>query len=244
MAKRQKVRRAIILVSFLLFPIIMDYFSPYLIINGALYGVIVGSFITFTLLFLVSLFLGRAFCGWACPGAGLQEACFYINDKKVKGGKLNWIKYFIWIPWITIIVIMAFSAGGFHSINPFYMMEKGISVSEPSNYVMYYFVILLFLVPSLAIGKRAFCHYMCWIAPFMIIGAKIKNAVKLPSLHLEAITENCKDCSICDRNCPMSLNVSKMVKNGSMENSECTICGTCADSCLQKAIICSWGYKR
>jgi len=165
MAKRQKVRRTIILISFLLFPIIMDYFSPYLIIDGAVHGVIVGNFITFTLLFLVSLFLGRAFCGWACPGAGLQEACFYVNDKRAKGGKLNWIKYFIWIPWITIIVIIAISVGGFHSVNPFYMMEKGISVSESANYMMYYSVILLFLVPSLTAGKRSFCHYICWMAP-------------------------------------------------------------------------------
>lgn len=243
MTKRQKVRRTLILISFLLFPIIMDYFSPYLIIDGALHGVIVGSFITFTLLFLVSLFLGRAFCGWACPGAGLQEACIYINEKRAKGGKLNWIKYYIWIPWITIIVIIVISVGGFHSISPFYMMEKGISVSEPGNYIMYYFVILLFFIPSLTIGKRAFCHYICWMSPFMIIGTKIKNAFKLPSLHLEVKTENCIECKICDRNCTMSLDVSKMVKRGSMVNDECILCGACVDGCTQKAIVYSWRYK-
>lgn len=41
MTKRQKVRRALILILFLYFPIIMDYFSPYLIIDGALHGIIV-----------------------------------------------------------------------------------------------------------------------------------------------------------------------------------------------------------
>ncbi len=244
MSKRQKLRRTLILVSFLMFPIIMNYFSPYLIIDGALHGIIVGSFIVFALLFLVSLFFGRAFCGWACPGAGLQESCFFINDKKVKGGRFNWIKYFIWVPWLTIIAIIAISIGGFHSINPFYMMEKGISVSEPGNYIMYYFVVGLFLVSSLTAGKRSFCHYICWMAPFMIIGTKIKNAFKLSSLHLEAITDNCKECKICDKNCPMSLDVSKMVKSGSMDNSECILCGACVDGCSQKAIVYSWEYKR
>ncbi|MCX6087593.1 MAG: hypothetical protein NTV78_00205 [Caldiserica bacterium] len=43
MAKRQKVRRALILVSFLLFPIIMDYFSPYIIIDDCLQKAIVYS---------------------------------------------------------------------------------------------------------------------------------------------------------------------------------------------------------
>ena len=49
-------------------------------------GIIVGNFITFVLLFMVSLFLGRAFCGWVCPGAGIQEWCFTVNDKKVLNG--------------------------------------------------------------------------------------------------------------------------------------------------------------
>ncbi len=95
MATRQKIRKAIILISFLLFPITIDYFSPYLVIDGASQGVVAGSFITFALFFLVSLFLGRAFCAWVCPGAGVQEWCFAVNDKKARSGKFDWIKYFI-----------------------------------------------------------------------------------------------------------------------------------------------------
>jgi polyferredoxin len=63
MTRRQKIRKAIILISFLLFPITINYFSPYIIIDGAAQGIITGSFITFGLLFIVSLFFGRAFCG-------------------------------------------------------------------------------------------------------------------------------------------------------------------------------------
>jgi ferredoxin-type protein NapH len=81
MTRRQKIRKAIILISFLLFPITINYFSPYIIIDGAAQGIIAGSFITFVLLFIVSLFLGRAFCGWVCPGAGIQEFCFTVNLK-------------------------------------------------------------------------------------------------------------------------------------------------------------------
>lgn len=93
MTRRPEIRKAIILTSFLLFPITINYFSPYLIIDGASQGIIAGSFITFALFFLVSLFLGRAFCGWACPAGGVQEWCFSVNDKKARGGRFNWIKY-------------------------------------------------------------------------------------------------------------------------------------------------------
>jgi len=72
-------------MSFLLFPVTINYFSPYVIIDGASEGIVAGSFITFGTLFLGSLFFGRAFCGWVCPGAGLQEACFSISDKRARG---------------------------------------------------------------------------------------------------------------------------------------------------------------
>ena len=58
---------------------------------GAYQGIIVGSFIVFTGMFLCSLFFGRAFCGWLCPAGGLEETVFSINDKPVK--KYGWIKY-------------------------------------------------------------------------------------------------------------------------------------------------------
>jgi hypothetical protein len=41
--KRQKIRKTIQLVSMLLFPVTLNYFSPYLIIQGSLEGVLAGS---------------------------------------------------------------------------------------------------------------------------------------------------------------------------------------------------------
>ena len=41
---RQHIRKGIILTTFLLFPIIMNYFSPYVIIDGASQGIVNSSF--------------------------------------------------------------------------------------------------------------------------------------------------------------------------------------------------------
>ena len=83
--RRQKIRRTLLPIMFLLFPIIYYYFSPYLIIVGASEGVINGSFIVFGSMFIVSLFLGRAFCGWVCPAGGEQELCVRLREKRFKG---------------------------------------------------------------------------------------------------------------------------------------------------------------
>jgi hypothetical protein len=45
----------------------INYFSPYVIVDGASQGIVNGSFISFALMFLSALFLGRLWCGWACP---------------------------------------------------------------------------------------------------------------------------------------------------------------------------------
>ncbi|THB70092.1 MAG: 4Fe-4S binding protein, partial [Gammaproteobacteria bacterium] len=83
MKNRQKIRKGLILVTFFLFPAVYYYLSPVLIIQAASEGKIGGSFIAFILLFISSLFLGRAYCWWICPAAGCMEAMFAARDKKV-----------------------------------------------------------------------------------------------------------------------------------------------------------------
>jgi len=51
---RQRIRSVLILMTFLLFPIVMNFLSPYLIIHDAFQGIISGSFILFGALFISS----------------------------------------------------------------------------------------------------------------------------------------------------------------------------------------------
>lgn len=234
--RRQNIRQGIIIISFLLFPITLYYFSPYLIIQGALEGIAVGSFIVFITMFLMSLFFGRAFCGWICPAGGVQECLKAASNKKAKGGKLNIIKYFIWVPWIISIITIFITVGGIEKFDFLYQTHYGISVITIQAFVIYYFVLALITATALLTGKRGFCHYICWMAPFMIIGTKIKEKAKYPSLHLEAEANKCINCKKCSIKCPMSLEVNEMALKGSMKNSECILCGECVDVCSKGVI--------
>lgn len=239
-AKRQRLRKALIFISFLLFPVTIYYFSPAVIIGGARQGIINGSFIMFGLLFVSSLALGRGFCGWACPGAGLGEACMMARSQTAPGGRWNWIKYFLWVPWLGIIITLAVLAGGYHSVDPFLMTWHGISVHDPESYIVYFSFVTLIAVLGWFPGRRGFCHYVCWMAPFMVIGTWISQRTHTPALHLEAQTEECLDCGLCAKSCPMSLDVPALVASGSMAHSECILCGTCVDQCRQGVIRFAW----
>jgi polyferredoxin len=243
MNRRQKIRRTLLYVSFLLFPVTFYYFSPYLIIDGASQGIITGSFLVFTSFFIISLVVGRFFCGWLCPAGGLQRLCFRANNKDFKGGKRDWVKYVVWVPWITIIGMLVMRAGGIQSIDPLYQTYYGISVSNVYSLILFLIIAGLIAVIAIISGKRGFCHYFCWMAPFMIIGRKIRNLVTWPSLRLTADKKKCIDCKTCSRNCPMSLDVNGMVTRGLMENTECILCGTCVDTCPQQVICYSFSSE-
>ncbi len=221
---------------FLAFPVVMNYFSPVLIAMGAAAGIVNGSFLAFGFLFATALFLGRGFCGWVCPVGGLQEACFMVRDSRIPGKRVDWIKYAAWGPWIGSIAFLAARGGGLTKIRPLFMMETGISVSEPSGYVIFFSILLIFIVLAFSVGRRAFCHTLCWIAPFMIFGRKLRNLLHWPSLRLGAEVEKCTSCKTCTANCPMSLDVNRMVQSRDMENAECILCGTCADVCPRGVI--------
>ena len=169
-----------------------------------------GSFIVFSAMFILSMFLGRVWCGYLCPAGGLQECLAQCNPKPAKQGWRDKIKYVIWIVWITAVVVTFILGKNDVTINPFYMTDHGISVTSIYNYVMYYGVMLLLVLPALIHGRRATCHYICWMAPFMVIGSTIGRLLHIPQLHIEAEGDACVGCGQCNKACPMGLDVKAM----------------------------------
>lgn len=240
--KRQKIRKLLLIISMLLFPITIWYMSPYLIIQGAMEGIVTGSFNVFLLMLLGSVFFGRLFCSWICPMGGMQECLFSVNEKFPKQGWKNNIKYVIWIVWIFAVIVCFVFRKKEITIDFLYMTDHGISIAEIYDYVIYYGVVFLILIPAVLFGKRIFCHYFCWMAPFMVIGTKIRNLLHLPGIHVASEKEKCISCKKCNQECPMGLNVVELVKNDSDFGTECIQCGACVDNCPKKALL--YRFKR
>lgn len=242
MKRRQRVRKGFLLISFFLFPATFYYLSPVLIIEASSHGIVNGSFIMFVLLFLSGLIIGRGFCGWACPAGGCQETIFVAQNSPVKRG--DFIKWLIWVPWLATIMYFAYGAGGYSRIDFLYRTSYGLSIGNVQALIIYYLVLcVLIVIPAFLVGKRSFCHHLCWIAPFIISGRKIRNRLPLASLQLKAEPELCIQCSACTKQCPMCLEVEEMVEKDSMEQTECVLCGGCVDGCKQGAITFNWGKK-
>ena len=193
--------------------------------------IINGSFITFTLMFILGMFFGRLWCGFLCPTGGMSECFERFSLKSPKQGWRNYLKYGIWIVWLSGVIVCHVLGKGDYSIQPFFMTEHGISISVIYGYVIYYGIVLLFLIPAVIHGKRANCHYICWMAPFMIMGYKFGRLLHLTQLRIKTSSQNCIGCGKCSKVCPMSLEVPSLIKAGEIHNAECILCGECISAC-------------
>ena len=235
-AARQKLRRGIAFFMFLMFPVVLNYLSPYLIIMGASEGIISGSMIMFGIMFLSSLFFGRAFCGWVCPASGMQESTQRFRTKKAKTGAGNIVRWIIWILWLGIIAMVFIKAGGMTKADFLYNSPGFISLLQPNMVFIYLIVILLVFAMTMIWGQRAFCKYICWMAPFMIIGDRIRRWLKIPGIYLKEDKSKCIECGRCTKECPMDIDVKNMVQKENIYSTECIMCLNCADVCPKNAI--------
>jgi polyferredoxin len=164
--------------------------------------------------------------------------CSLLISKRPKENRAYAIKYFCLVLLLSAVILMAYKAGGFHSIDPFFGMNRESTTQD----ILLLFGVVVVIVPTaLILGKQAHCHYFCWQAPILVAGTKVGELFRWPSLHLRIDSAGCSNCGLCDRNCPMSLEVTKMVKVGAIQTTECILCGNCMDSCPKGVIQFSFG---
>ncbi|WP_058300755.1 4Fe-4S binding protein [Gorillibacterium timonense] len=241
--RHQRLRRALLWTSFLLLPVTLNYFSPYLIIDGLFRGILAGSFLVWAAFFVTSLAIGRAACSYVCPYGGLQMTMDRVFGRKLK--EIRWLRFFrygLGIIWAGLILYpLIFSAvKGSLQFSPLYLTENGISADNAQKLIFTYFIVLMLALLPLFLGKRATCHYLCPMSILNIAGSKLKNRLNLPSLRLAGDKDRCISCHKCDRVCTMSLNVSNMVRTGRTDHTECILCGECTAACGTGAVTRTW----
>ncbi len=231
----QKIRKPIVISTAILFHLLLIFhlfFSPIIIVMASYKGIVNASFIVFIVMLLLSLFFGRAYCSWFCPGCGVQEIMNFFIKRKSKNSKALYIKYFIFTIWIGAIVT-GYIINGFQEVDITY----GMTNIPLERKIILTLGAIMIIVPLTAIfGQFASCKYVCWQAPFMIIGTKIRDYLHIPGLRLKADAEKCTSCKICNLKCPMNIDIMKNVKNREFKNTECILCGNCIDNCKHKVI--------
>lgn len=237
-----QIRRTIAFIGFLLFPLTLNYFSPYVSVTAAYDGVIAGSVILFITLLVTSIFFRRTWCSYLCPVSAIADYSERINNRNVNIKKLRVIRYSIFGLWFTALIIGFFVSSNI-TINPFYMTESIISVDEPFKFITYYAVLFTLVILTLVIGKRGACHSICWMSPFLVAGSWIGDKLNLPQMRIQSNPNACISCSKCNKACPMSIDVMNELKKGTIESYDCINCAECENICPKNVLKLTIGKR-
>lgn len=204
-----------------------------------------GTFIVLGVTVLISLIFRRSFCGLLCPFGALQELFARIGRKiwkkrptiPVKADKiLRYLKYFIFaltavMAWRLGRLWMAsfdpYSAYGHISAIPETLAEDPLSIIG--------FILLGITIIGSLIYDRFFCKYLCPAgAVFAIIG-------KISPTKVVRDENVCINCNLCNKACPMNLDVAKMHR---VTSAECINCNECVAVCPKKGALMIKTFKK
>ena len=207
-------------------PFIVPYVScqncPVITCHGRLFTVFWGFWL---LLPLSVVIFGRAFCGWACPGALVNQMLGHLAPFKlrIRHTFTRMFPYllltasaaalYVWLPGGQPREVVPIRVGGF--------FESIRLTFEHANliWLVRTFVVLGVLAFGLLMAN-AWCRFVCptggvleWIKPIALFGV--------------FKTDRCNDCNKCIKVCPMGTRPAE---------ANCTNCCDCLSACPQDAI--------
>ena len=195
-------------------------------------------------LMIAGVAAGRFICGWLCLFGLIQELLYKIPIRKidvpVKADKaMRYLKYAVLLILVILLPVvlrdeMGLSVPYFCKyLCPAGMLEGGIPLFilnralRPAAHFLYVwkFALLLAVLVLSAVVYRPFCKYICPLGAFYGLFHKIGF------LKIGVSEENCTDCGLCGRICPMQVDPRR-----TPDSAECIRCGLCAEVCPEKAL--------
>jgi len=187
------------------------------------------SIVLLGLLFLISMFFGRIFCGWICPQGALQEV-LYRNQKQKKVHPI-WKRIFTVLPLTvllaSILIPFFYKIPVFCKIDPF---KIPFQLTGPIPLLL-----VFILLAGLSIAfYRPFCRAVCPLGFFLGIGAWLGE-----KLHLRIFSSHlvCTTCSSCSKSCQIDALREKDKGELLIESNHCIECGDCQTTCPIKKKI-------
>jgi len=181
---------------------------------------------------LLSVFLGRVYCGWLCPYHFMAEINNKLRDLFTRLG-LN--SHDVQLKKTTRYIILGtlLAVSFLSGVSLFPHIYPPVVVSREVFYYIFYgtvgfgtFFVLFLLLTELTLSERWWCRYACpGGAIYSILGS-----VRL--LRMVRVEEKCTLCIECDRVCPFGL-----FPMSDKMGMDCDNCGLCREACSEDALV-------
>ncbi|GIM28448.1 hypothetical protein CPJCM30710_11140 [Clostridium polyendosporum] len=185
--------------------------------------------IAFAAVVILSLLIGRFFCGWLCAFGTFNDLVYLVSRKVFKkkirispavDEKLKYIKYIVLFG--IIIFMWSMNLSPERSIDPWDAFAQLPQFKTMVPEIPIAFIVLALITIGAIFIERFFCRYLCPLGAIQAILSKFKI------ISIYKPSEHCGKCQMCTRNCPMGINLSKVEV---VESGECIACFKCVDTC-------------
>jgi NAD-dependent dihydropyrimidine dehydrogenase PreA subunit len=195
-----------------------------------------GTMFLFAVTVIMAIIFRRSFCGMICPLGTIQEFFAFLGRKLFKkrfvipAGIDRWLRYIKYLTLILTIYMAWWTASLWMSpYDPWvayaHLPEGLAAVWEESAVGL---ILLAVAVIGSMLYDRFFCKYLCPVgALYAIIG-------KISPYRVSRTPESCRNCGLCNRVCPVNLNVMSMVE---ITSAECLNCQICVNNCPVKGTL-------
>lgn len=176
------------------------------------------------------LIAGNAFCGWICPFGAIQDALHWLKRKlhvptvHVAPRVDRVLRYGRFVVLAVVIVASATTLKlWFADYDPYVTLFGLLWYFEPDLAAMWPALAILGAVLAASmLVERAFCRYLC------PLGGALSVLSHFSVLRIRRVASSCTDCNLCNKPCPVGIDVAKANPTVS---ADCIGCLECVATC-------------
>lgn len=209
----------------------LESLKAFVIDGGWLRRVAPSALVLFVIVVVMTLLVGRVFCGWICPLGTIGEWTALAGRKLgIKPRELppsvdrplRWLKYV----GLAAIITGTWKLGTlvWRDFDPWVAwMHLSAGWAEVTERPWAYVALFSLVIGASLFIERFWCRYLC------PLGASLAPLQKLALIKVRRDGDGgCISCSACSRSCPVGLDPMAVE---SVKSAECLACGRCIEAC-------------
>jgi polyferredoxin len=196
-------------------------------------------------LLVLTIFLGRFYCGWICPLGTLQDLTAMLRGMKLKDKmRVNTYRPFQKLKYLLLLAFLVMALLGVLQIgllDPIVLLTRALTTSiypaiDRGDSLLYLtgrdfplgWIAGLLL---LAVLVAAYLHPRLWCKMLCPLGALLGLFSRWSIFHIRRSADGCDDCRICVGHCAAGA-----APDQQLRKSECMLLLGCLEECPSKAI--------
>ncbi len=188
--------------------------------------------VIFVFVSILTVVLGRSFCGWFCHMGSWQDGARWLMDRKWRWLKPVHSSVTIILPALCLALplvgaVVYWTQHGFPAGVRFERSTLPV-LDVGADWYTFGVIFLLVAVNQAFFGSRAICRFFCPLGQWL----KMFDAFSKMRIRRTKDLRCSEDCLQCNRHCRMGIDVNfQVARYGKVEDLQCVKCGMCTTVC-------------